>query len=136
MAPVQPSASVVATGLGFRYISEFVYAYSGTFQASTSPQTVFEGISGAGVIVGEFQYNQPVDPESPQNDETSAVEIKFNDQTVSIMRVVEGSGYGAFVTQKVIIPPFTTISATTESTDNQASMLSTFTFVGRVYGAE
>ena len=132
---IQPSASIASTGLGFRYIAEYVYGYSGTFGASVSSQTIFDGVSGSGFIVGEFQYNQPVDPESPQNDETSAVEIKFNGITVSILRVNEGSGFTGSVTQKVIIPPHTVVTATCESTDNQATMLSTLTFTGRGYGA-
>ena len=132
---MQPNASVVATGLGFRYIGEYVYGYSGTFGANIASQTIFSGTSGSGFIVGEFQYNQPVNPTSPSSDETSAVEIKFNDMTISILKVQEGSGFTGSITQKVVIPPNTEVTATNESTDNQATMLSTFTFVGRVYGA-
>jgi len=127
------NASFSGASLGFSYIRDWVYSYSGSFPASTSEQTLLDSTTPSGFIVGEFQYNQPVAPDSPQNDETSAVQIKFNGVTVSIMRVVEGTGYGAFVTQTVLIPPLTRVTATCESTDNQAAMLSTFTFVGKLY---
>jgi len=131
--PYSSSNVVVGTGLDLNYVGDFVFAYSGTFPASTSEQTIMDAVSPGHLIIGEFQYNQPTAPDSPQNDETSAVQIKFNGVTISIMRVVEGTGYGAFATQKVIIPPYTKIVATCESTDNQAAMLSTLTFVGKRY---
>ena len=131
--PYASSNVVAGASLELNYVGEFVFAYSGTVAASTSEQTILNTVSPGHLIVGEFQYNQPTDPEAPQNDETSSVQIKFNGVTISIMRVVEGSGYGAFVTQKVIIPPYTKILATCESTDNQSSMLATLTFVGKRY---
>jgi len=110
------------------------YGYSGTFGSSIASQTIFDSLSSSAgtYIVGEFQYNQPVDPESLA-DESGAVQIKFNGVTISIMKVSDGSGMTGSVTQKVIIPALTRIVVTSESGDNQSARLQSLTFVGKVY---
>jgi len=131
--PYASSNVVAGASLDLSYVGEFVFGYSGTFGASIAEQTLLDTVSPADIIIGEFQYNQPVNPAAPQSDETSAVQIKFNGVTISIMKVHEGTGMTGSVTQKVVIPPYTKIEATCESTDNQATFLSTLTFVGKRY---
>jgi len=131
--PYASSNVVAGASLDLNYVGEFVFAYSGGIEASTSEQSMLDTVSPGDMIVGEFQFNQPVAPTVPQNDETSAVQIKFNGVTISIMKVHEGTGMTGSVTQKVVIPPYTKILATCESTDNQATMLATLTFVGKRY---
>jgi len=134
MAKTNLGSNAVFSGtqLGFSYIRNWVYAYSGTFGTSIAEQTILDTSSPKGFIVGEFQYNQPVNPESLA-DESAAVQIKFNGVTISILKVSEGSGMTGSVTQKVIIPPLTRVTVTCEGSDNQASTLQTLSFIGELY---
>ena len=50
------SASVASTGKGIRYIGDYAYAYSGVLDL-TSPKTALDFTSGAGYIVGKFEFN-------------------------------------------------------------------------------
>jgi len=130
--PYASSNVVAGAGLDLNYVGEFVFAYSGTFGSSIAEQTLLDTVSPADIIIGEFQYNQPVNPESLA-DESGAIQIKFNGVSISIMKVSEGSGMTGSVTQKVVIPPYTKIVATCEGSDNQAATLQSFTFVGKRY---
>ena len=51
---IPTSASVASTGLGIRYIGDYAYCLSGTFDANTNQQTVLDFTSGAGFIRAEF----------------------------------------------------------------------------------
>ena len=127
------STNVVAgASLDLNYVGEFVFGFSGTFGCSIAEQTIFDTVSPADVIVGEFQYNQPVNPESLA-DESGACQIKFNGVAIAILKVAEGSGMTGSVTQKVVIPPYTKIEVTCEGSDNQAATLQSLTFVGKRY---
>jgi len=130
--PYSSTNVVAGTSLDLNYVGEFVFGYSGTFGANIAEQTIFDTVSPSDVIIGEFQYNQPVDPASLA-DESGAVQIKFNGVAISIMKVSEGSGMTGSVTQKVVIPPYTKIQVTCESGDNQATRLQSLTFVGKRY---
>ena len=134
MAKTQLGANAIFSGtqLGFSYIRNWVYAYSGTFGASIAEQTILDTSSPKGFIIGEFQYNQPVNAGSLA-DESGAVQIKFNGVTISILKVSDGSGMTGSVTQKVIIPPLTRVTVTSESGDNQADSLQTLTFLGELH---
>jgi len=137
MDRVQPEASVVQTGLGIRYVQNYAYAYSGTFQSSTTAQTVIETTTGSGIIVGEFQLNGPVQAAEPNVGTNTIAVIKFNGETISLLKTdTANETQPGSETQKVIIPPFTTISVSVDSDNNQAARLGTVTFTGRVYGAE
>ena len=137
MAPVQPEASVVQTGLGLRYIQDRVFAYSGSFQASTTVQTVIDTNSGSGTIVGEFQLNAPVATGAPNVGMIAGADIIFNGTLIARIKADgQAENTPASQTQAVVIPPDTTIRVDVDSDDNQAARLGTITFVGRVYGAE
>ena len=130
--PYSSSNVVAGAGLDLNYVGEFVFGYSGTFGTSISEQTILNTVSPADTIVGEFQFNQPVNPESLA-DESGACQIKFNGVPIAILKTTEGSGMTGSVTQKVVIPPYTKIDVTCEGSDNQASTLQTLTFVGKRY---
>tara|TARA_Y100000310_G_C20098263_1_gene541491 strand:+ start:93 stop:500 length:408 start_codon:yes stop_codon:yes gene_type:complete len=134
MAKTKLGSNAIFSGaqLGFSYIRNWVYAYSGPFGSNIAEQTILDTSSPKGFIVGEFQYNQPVNPESLA-DESGACQIKFNGVTIAILKVAEGSGMTGSVTQKVIIPPLTHIKVTCEGSDNQAATLQTLTFVGELH---
>ena len=136
MAPVQPNASVAATGLGIRYIGEHCYAFSGTFAATADPQTTLEFTTGTGYIVGELQLNAAVNSTNPASGSATLALITFNGVTVAIIKSEANvDDLPNTVTQKVLIPPYTRLVITIESNDDSSSQFATVTFVGRVYDA-
>ena len=138
MDPVQPSASVAATGLGIRYIGEHAYAYSGLLAVSADVTTVLEFTTGSGYIIGEFQVNAGYDDDNAAGAATPTLaNILFNDLSIGLI----GCGgqtpdrRPSSITQKVVIPPNTKVTGTLDSTAT-ADQYYSLTFVGRVYGAE
>ena len=51
MEPIQPGASIAATGLGIRYIGNYAYAYSGPVAADNTAggTALLDFTSGSGV---------------------------------------------------------------------------------------
>ena len=78
--PLPPDASIASTGLGIRYIGDYVYAYSGLYVASTTVETKLEFTTGAGFIVGQLQLNAPVSTGAVQK---SIATIFLNDIEVA-----------------------------------------------------
>jgi len=131
------SASIASTGLGIRYIGEHCYALSGTFPASTNPQTTLEFTTGAGYILGEIQLNAAVSSTAPDSGSSTLALITFNAITISIIKAEAGNNdIPTYAIQKVLIPPFTNVKIVVDGNDNQAGQFATVTFSGRVYGAE
>ena len=131
------SASIASTGLGIRYIGDYAYAYSGTFQAATSAATMLSFTTGSGFIVGEFTFNAQTRIAAAVSGGTSAFEVQFNDLVVSLAKVDSAAhDMPTQAFQKVIIPPFTKVQVQMISTEDTANELITVTFTGRVYGEE
>jgi len=123
-----------STGLELNYIGSHVYGFSGTFQASNSPQTVINTSSGSGYIVGEFQLNAVVRSTDPAVGNPTLAQILFNGIIISIIKAEAGTEQTpSSETQKVIIPSYTNIQVIVDSDDNQADRFGTITFVGKVY---
>jgi len=137
MPPVQPSASVAATGLGIRYIGNYCYAYAGVFDATTSDVTVFDFTTGSGIIVGEVQFNAPFNPSTIITGKTGALTVNFNGIIVAALKASgDVETMPAMVTSQLIIPPQTEVLMTIISNGDDDSRKATITFTGRVYGAE
>jgi hypothetical protein len=137
MDPVQPEASVVQTGLGIRYIGDYVYAYSGAYGAETAASTKLEFTTGSGVIAGVFQLNTPVS--TGTGIQASTAQVLFNDEVVARIKTLgstSNQGFSSSQTQDLIIPPFTKVEVIVTSTDDQAGQLGSVVITGRVYGAE
>ena len=130
MAPVQPNASVAATGLGIRYIGNYAYAYSGSVSITSGGDEMLNFTSGAGIIKAEFQVNYP-----SNNDEDMTYEILFSN--ISIQKWLNTGAQTPYQPQnpvKLIIPPFTIVVLSATSSGSSRSQIASMT--GRVYGAE
>ena len=136
-ASVQPEASTASTGLGIRYIGQHCFALSGTFSASTNPQTTLEFTTGAGYIVGRFQFSGMFDPATAAIGSTGGCLITFNGIDTLILKV-DGTeeDMPSFSFEDVIIPPFTSVKAVIDSSSNDADRVGTVNLSGRVYGVE
>jgi len=141
MAPIQPSASVAATGLGLRYIGEHCYAMSGAFGSNTGNQTVLDFTTGSGYIVGTFQCNGAIHNVTADAGNTSVYKFAFNNIAVAKIKLETDleSGERGTPSQanfKILIPPFTNVVVHLDNSETDSDELNTITFVGRVYGAE
>jgi len=132
MAPMQPSASVVATGLGIRYIGDFVYAYSNYVGVANTEKSLLEFTSGSGVIFAKVQFNM-VDND---NDAYRYI-IYFNDLRIQAWvnkGAVNDVHPDSYI--QLVIPPFTTVKCTADNIDNSNERTQIVSLTGRVYGAE
>jgi len=133
--PLPPDASTASTGRGIRYIGEHCYAFSGTYAASTNPQTTLNFTTGMGYIVGRFQFNGMFNPATAASGSTGGCLITFNDMDTLILKV-DGAeeDMPSYASEDVIIPPFTHVVAVIDASDNDAAQVGTTNFTGRVYG--
>lgn len=136
-ASVQPEASTVSTGQTFRYVGNYVYGYSGTFEATGSSADMFNFTTGSGIIKGEFTFNGQIRFVVGSSGGHSVFRLSLNGAVVGLYKADTAQmDQPNQLFQKVIIPPFTKVRVEVisgEVTDNE---LLTSSFAGRVYGAE
>ena len=132
MAPIQPSASVAATGLGIRYIGNWAYALSGSIGVDDNETVLLNFTSGSGVLVAKIQFNML----SVSGDDYQ-YKIKFNDQVVQSYVFTAASSRAKPDNElNLIIPPFSIFTATAQNIANDNSADQIIALTGRVYGAE
>ena len=138
MAPVQPSASVAATGLGIRYVGgDWAYALSGLIQIADTAQTHLDFISGSGIIAAKVSMTGPVKAADVNNGEAIVFICYFNDLAVFNVKLnPKGEGMPGESTIPIIIPPLTEVKITALSNSNAADYVTSCVLAGRVYGAE
>tara|TARA_R110000822_G_scaffold296968_1_gene419502 strand:- start:136 stop:561 length:426 start_codon:yes stop_codon:yes gene_type:complete len=118
-------------GSSLNYIGNHVYANSGTYEASTSSQTVLEFTTGNNYIVGTLQLNSAVQF-SNASVRQSAAKISYDSQTIAL---IVGSAEDAPVSQTtdILIPPFTNVKVEVISAQGDSDNFTTVSIVGRVY---
>ncbi len=133
MPPVQPSASVAATGLGIRYIGdEHCYAYSGgvTDAGTGGANAILLNFnSGSGLINGKLQFET-----NSIFSQTYFLDVIFNDQSIYDVSWDASPGKIFHSPLYLIIPPFTSVVVKWGMTNDTRIGFAVFT--GRVYGAE
>ena len=131
------SASIATTGQSFRYIGNYVYGFSGTFEASNASADMFSFTTGSGIIVGEFTFNGQVRYVSGSAGGHSVFELQLNDLTVGVYKTeTAASDMPSQLFQRVVIPPQTKVLVKCISGEDTSTELLTCLFHGRVYGAE
>ena len=136
MDPVQPEASVVQTGKGFRYIGDWMYCYSGAYAASTSPTTVVDATSGSGFIVAEYQFSGYVDDDNAGERSAGLAVLSFNDLNIFVLSAGQQNVGDFMVRSQILIPPFTHVKVNIEADANQADMYGSVVITGKVRGVE
>ena len=119
-------------------VGDFAYAFSGGIGANTATQTALEFKTGNFILVGTFTYNTPIQENSPATGITASLaSIYLNDSLIAILKVQSspvGDGQGpAQGFQPVVIPPFTEVKMTFDSSDTVADRVSTGSLTGRIY---
>jgi len=136
MAPVQPNASVAATGQGIRYIGEHAYAYN-TAPASEVPSNILEFTSGSGYIVGTIQLNANVLASDPPTGVIATLDVTLNGETAILLKATSIDALTpASASCDMIIPPFTRVAASIDTNSNTSTYIGSVALIGRVYGAE
>ena len=136
---IQPSASIASTGLGIRYIGkDHCYAFSGTFPALDSTQTVFDFDSGSGYIVATLTMTAPVKMAAAGITDGAyrGYNLAFNSQTVFRAKLeTDNEDMPSLLEAQILIPPFTAVVLTCVDHSTKADYLGTSHLTGRVYGA-
>ena len=139
-ASVPPEASVASTGLDIRYIGkDHCYAFSGTFAAKITDQTLFDFTSGSGYIVATLTLTAPFRmlAGSLVDGRIRGYQLDFNGQTVAMYKVdSQQEDMDAYVEAQILIPPFTAVILSCVDDSAAATYLGTANITGRVYGAE
>jgi len=139
-ASVTPEASVASTGLDIRYIGkDHCYAFSGTFAAKITDQTLFDFTSGSGYIVATLTLTAPFRmlAGSLVDGRIRGYQLDFNGQTVAMYKVdSQQEDMDAYVEAQILIPPFTAVILSCVDDSAAATYLGTANITGRVYGAE
>jgi len=121
------------TGSVLNYVGNHVYAYSGTFSATTSAQTTLEFTTGPEYIVGQMVTNGAI-LFSNAGGLKSAFQISLNGEIVALTQIDNQTDHSPGPpTIPLILPPFTKVKVEVDSDDNNASVFSTTMFTGRVY---
>ena len=129
---VPSNASVASTGKGLRYIGkEWVYAYSGAVDANNDETDLINSTSGAGVIVGEVNFNYL---ELATEDFTFT--LYLNDMVIYAYtkdQTKDASPGNWF--PKIIIPPLTKVKITAQNITDSTAREMAVALTGRVYDA-
>jgi len=135
MAPVQPAASVAATGLGIRYIGQHCYCFSGAITVGNETKPALAFTTGSGYIVGKLGFTYDITGYSAG--EEIGYEIKLNGE--QIVDAVYGGNITSPTTNvyeiEILLPPLTKTEVNFVGTDATGINMQ-MVFTGRVYGAE
>jgi len=139
MAPeaVPVNASVLSTGLGLRYIGDYVYSFSGTFAASQTTQICLEFTTGSGLILGTFFMSGGVSYLTANlgDGQHTGYRLTLNGEIASLIKLSSiTEAMPTTATQEILLPPFTSVKLEILSSAASAYQLSTCAFSGRVYG--
>lgn len=133
MAPVQPSASVAATGLGLRTVGDHCMAYSGLVSCDDNETELLNFNSQSGYIVAQVDFNYA---ESQQD--IFRMKVYFNSLVVQAFIAYGKLNYKDSSENPIplIIPPNTEVKCTGQNIDNSNARDQIVSLTGRVYGVE
>ena len=129
------SSNVVAgTGLELNYVGNHVFAFSGQFGESTSAQTALEFQTGNEVITGILQFNCFVGQTDPSAGSRGTCTVSINGiETFIIKADGLSETTPSSETQALTLPPYTTLTATLDSTGTTSTNKGSVIFTGRIY---
>jgi len=132
------SASTASTGKSIRYIGkEHCYAFSGTFVALNSTQTMFDFTTGSGYIVATLTLTCPINMAAITAGIHRGYQLDFNGQTVGLYKLQSTDEDMPSDTEvQILIPPITAVILTCIDSSSSNDYLGTANMTGRVYGAE
>jgi len=122
------------TGSVLNYIGDHVYAYSGTFPATTISQITLEFTTGSAYIVGQMVTNGGIQFGTASGGLITAFQISLNGEVVAITQIDTAADHSPGPpTIPLVLAPYTNVKVEVDSNDSGATVLSTTMFTGRIY---
>jgi hypothetical protein len=132
-------SSQIITGetLQFTDDNKHAYAYSGLHTSNTTAFEVLNFFSGEGYIVGEIQLNSATDDDFPTAVNVNTANILFNGISIALLRAgtttaADTPYTNPSISQKIIIPPRTTVSVIVDSNGTETDRYISIVFTGKV----
>ncbi len=115
-------------------IGHHCYAYSGTFGASDTEQTMLQFTSGNNYVVATLTMGAPVGMGDIANGRVRGFQLDFNSQTVGLYKVdSDNEDMPTMLEAQILIPPFTAVVLTCVDNTTDATYLGTANLTGRIY---
>ena len=112
-------ANPAGVGSTINYVGNFVYANSGTFEASTTQQTMLNFTTGAEIIKCKINCYGQVQFDNPGAGGISTWQLSLNDEVTALMRIDTAAlDMGLPTFMNVVIPPFTKVTLKVLSNEN------------------
>jgi len=125
---------VTPNALNFTPDNKRCYAYSGTFPATTSSQTMLDFKTNSEYIVGKLITSGVIGFASPGGLK-SAFQITLNGSVIALTLVDNQTDHSSSITKlNIILPPFSHLTLEVDSDDNNASVFATGLFTGKSIG--
>ena len=129
---IPPTASVASVGPGLRYIGDWAYIFTGPVTTDNVETTLLDTISGAGIIVGQFQVDYA---NAVVYSEDLLFQVYINEQIIYRTTLSAATSNTPTEEVEIILPPFTNFKITCTNTTNSSNRQGAVIFTGRVYDA-
>ena len=127
-------ANPAGIGSTLNFVGKFVYANSGTFEASTTEQTLYSFTTGSETIVGKINCYGQVNFGDPGQGGLTTWKLSLNSEIVGLMRVdtsaLDMNNMHFF---NIIIPPYTKLVLEVLSTENTPAEQITAMLTGELH---
>ena len=121
-------------GTSINYIGNHAYGYAGALPASTNAETRLNFSTGALYIVGRITCNGSCQPTPADAGELTGWEIKFDGQTIAVLKTETASeDMPVTAYNEIIIPPYTNVTVVSQSNGANADRLTSCMITGEVY---
>ena len=131
--PAGSGGAFTGTAQALEYVGDHCYAYSGAFGATTSAQTTLEFETGGQYIVGEMLTLGGVAFDTTGGLK-SAHKISINGEVVAVTLIDNQTDHSTSNNAiPMLLAPYSRVKVEVDSDDNNATVLSTTIFTGRVY---
>jgi len=130
------NAAFLGGNLGISIIGNHAYAFSGTFAASTSTQTMLQFTTGREYLIGEWFMSGGVSYASGNlgDGQDTGYRITINGSIVSLVKLSSiTESMPTTATEPMVIPPYSNVQVEILSSGDSGTQLGTCSFVGRVY---
>jgi len=135
-APNVAGSNPSGVGSSINYVGEYAYAFSGTFECDTSPQTCLQFNTSNEFLVGKWFLSGGVNYASGNlgDGQHTGYKITINGEIVSMVKLSSiTEAMPTTATEPMLIPPFSSVKVEVLSSAASATQLSSCSFVGRVY---
>jgi len=130
-------AAFLAPNLGLSVAGDYAYAYGGGIGAAAVSQTWLDFMTGEYLTVGTFQLNTPVKADTPLDMSGVVAVLKLNGSVICNLVANPQSSPEAtgatFVTQDLIIPPFTRLTVVCQTDAEDLDDIGSCIFTARIY---